>query len=128
MQPTRPTGQKKKILIVDDDEPTARVLARFMRDYDVTVAGNGAEGLARAIETRPDLVITDLFMPELDGIDMVLALKQDATLRRAPVIMLTAEGHASDVAKGISAGVRHFLPKPVSIEKLLRVVRKALAA
>ncbi|MGZ3420317.1 MAG: response regulator [Polyangiales bacterium] len=119
---------RKKILIVDDDEPTARLLARFMREYDVTVASNGREGLDRAIDLKPDLVITDLWMPELDGIGMVTEMKRDATLRKAPVIMLTAVGDSTNVVKGISAGVRHFLPKPVSVDHLMQLVRKALAA
>lgn len=120
------SAAKKKILIVDDDEPTARLLARFMREYDVAVAANGRAGLERAIEFRPDLVVTDVWMPEVDGIEMVRQMKKDPVLRRMPVIMLTAVTDAPNVASGISAGARHFIPKPVSIDHLMRVVEKTL--
>ena len=121
MEPAR-----KKILIMDDDEPTARLLARFMRDYEVAVASDGAAGLARAIEFRPDLVITDMWMPKLDGIEMTRALKDDPVLRHVPVIVLTAITDGPHVAACIAAGAQNFLAKPVAIDQLLRIVRRKL--
>lgn len=119
---------RKHVLIADDDEPTARILARFLRDYDVSVARNGREALERAIERRPDLVISDVWMPELDGVEVLRAFKEDPGLRTIPVILLTAAVSAEQVARGISAGAKHFLPKPVQIDQLLRIVRRELAA
>ncbi len=119
---------RKHVLIADDDEPTARILARFLRDYDVTIARNGREALELAIDRKPDLVISDVWMPELDGIEVVLAFKEDPGLRNVPVILLTAAVSAQHVARGISAGAKHFLPKPVQIDQLLRIVRRELAA
>lgn len=119
--------EKKRVLIVDDDESTARLLARFLRDYDVTLAFDGVEGLERAVATRPHLVITDVWMPRMDGIEMVEALKGDPGLHHVPVIFLTAVGDAPNVAHAISAGARHYLPKPIDTDKLLNLIKRDLA-
>lgn len=118
--------EKKRILVVDDDESTARLLARFLREYDVTVAYDGVQGLERAIATRPHLVIADVWMPRMDGIEMVEALKGDPALHIVPVIFLTAVADAPHVAHAITAGARHYLPKPVDTEKLLALVKKSI--
>jgi len=117
---------KKRVLVVDDDEATARLLARFLRDYEVTLAFDGVQGLERAIATKPQLVITDVWMPRMDGIEMVEALKGDPALHVVPVIFLTAVADAPHVAQAITAGARHFLPKPVDTDKLLNLVKRSV--
>lgn len=118
----------KRILVVDDDESAARLLARFLREWDVSVALDGAEGISLAITERPDLVITDLFMPNIDGISMVREIKADPALRHVPVIFLTAAVDAPHVAAAISSGARHLLPKPIEVQRLLSIVRRTLGA
>lgn len=119
-------SDKKRILVVDDDEATARLLGRFLRDYDVTIAHDGVDGLEQAIATRPQLVITDVWMPLMDGIEMVEALKGDPALHVVPVIFLTAVSDAPHVAHAICAGARHYLPKPVDADKLLKLVKHTI--
>ncbi len=118
---------KKHILVVDDDEATARLLARFLHEYEVTIAYDGMEGLDQAIACHPQLIITDLWMPRMDGIEMVEALKGDPALHHVPVIFLTAVNDASHVAHAITAGARHYLPKPVDVDKLLTLVKRSLS-
>lgn len=120
------TSDKPRVLLVDDDEATARLLARFLRAYDVDVATDGRAGLERAIDEPPDLIITDIWMPQLDGIEMVEQLKKDPALRRVPVIFLSAVTDAPHVAGAVSAGARHFLAKPVDVTHLLSLVRRTL--
>lgn len=118
---------RKRVLVVDDDESSAKMLSRFLqRDYDVTLAFDGLQGLERAIATRPDLVIADVWMPVMDGIEMIEALKGDPNLHRVPVIFLTALSDAPHVALAITAGARHFLPKPIQADKLLVLVKRSL--
>lgn len=120
--------RKRKVLVVDDDVDTTRLLARFLRAYDVETASDGDEGLERAIASRPDVVITDLWMPRVDGLAMVRELKADPVLRRVPVIFVTAVTDSANVAAVISAGARQLLPKPIETQRLLRAVQRALAA
>lgn len=126
--PAVPVGPapRKRVLVVDDDEPTARMLRLFLREYEVDVAFDGVEGLRKVIEHKPDLVIADVWMPQLDGIDMVRTLHEDPALLRLPVIFVSAAGDAAHVAAAIQAGARHFLTKPIQVEKLLGLVRRIL--
>ncbi len=119
-------SDKARVLLVDDDEATARLLARFLRGYDVDVATDGRAGLEHAVNEPPDLIITDIWMPQLDGIEMVEQLKHDPALRNVPVIFLSAVTDAPHVASAISAGARHFLAKPVEVGHLLALVRSTL--
>lgn len=120
------SSDKPRVLVIDDDESTARLLARFLRGYDVDIATDGEEGLEHAINAPPDLIITDIWMPRLDGIAMVEQLKQDPALRRVPVIFLSAVTDAAHVAGAVSVGARHFLAKPVDVTHLLALVRRAV--
>jgi len=119
---------KRRVLIVEDDEPTRRLLAITLhRNYDVVVAADGREGLALASTAPyPDLVVTDVMMPHLDGLQMVREIKKIEALRKVPVIFLTAKSGAVDVAAGISAGARHYLVKPVKLSALEDMVKSIL--
>lgn len=118
--------RKHRVLIVDDDEATARLLARFLADYEVDIATDGYVGLEHAITHKPDLLIADIWMPQLDGIAMVEELKRDPWLHVVPVIFLSAVTDAPHVAAAISTGARHFLPKPVDANHLLDLVAHVL--
>ncbi|MBK8252780.1 MAG: response regulator [Polyangiaceae bacterium] len=113
--------------MVEDDEPTRRLLAiTLRRGYDVLAAADGVEGLELATSGRPDLIITDVMMPRLDGITMVRELRRRDPSRRVPIIFLTAKGGAADVAAGIGAGARHYLVKPVRLQALEEMVKSLL--
>lgn len=121
-------GAKRRVLIVEDDEPTRRLLAiTLRRNYDVLAAADGIEGLEMAFGTPPpDLIVTDVMMPRLDGLGMVREIKRRDPSRKVPVIFLTAKGGAADVAAGIGAGARHYLVKPVKLSALEDMVKSIL--
>ncbi|MEM1417866.1 MAG: response regulator, partial [Myxococcota bacterium] len=74
----------------------------------------------------PDLIVTDLRMPRLDGLSLSRRLKADASLQHVPIIMLTAKGRPGDMVEGINAGARHYLTKPFKRDELLDKVRTVL--
>ena len=120
-------ARRKRILIVEDEADCRDILAQFLgAQYDVVVARDGVEGLALATHYPPDLVITDVSMPRLGGLEMVRHLRQREGLK-APVFFLTALGAPTDVIAGISAGARHYLTKPVELNDLKKRIARALA-
>jgi two-component system response regulator GlrR len=123
---SRPTKRTPKILVVDDDPGLLRLLTIRLRSqkYEVEPAESGAKALSIITRFRPDLVITDLRMAEMDGIALLRELQ-----RRWPslnVIMLTAHGTIPDAVKATQSGAFAFLTKPVEKEQLLEEVRRAL--
>jgi len=94
--------------------------------YEVVTAADGEEALVRAREVEPDLVLLDVMMPKLDGISALKQLKQDASLRFVPVILLTAKSDVADVVKGLEAGGDDYLTKPFDHSALLARVRSML--
>lgn len=122
-----PPPAKKRILVVEDEPTAGRMLVRLLSDeYEVELAGDGMDGLRKGLATpAPDLIITDVTMPGIDGVTMVERIRA-ITPRKAPVIFLTARGAAHDVVRGIHAGARHYMVKPVDIEELEKRIRRAL--
>jgi CheY-like chemotaxis protein len=125
--------KRAKILLVDDDadfvESTRTVLES--KPYDVIVASNGDEGIKKAREARPDLIILDIIMPVKDGFTAAEQLKKDPQLSRIPTIMLTAfaEKHAEasmPVSRGLNLEAEDYIEKPVTPEELLARVEKQL--
>jgi len=119
----------KHILIVEDSLTQAVELRELLQEhgYRVTVANSGQEGLAAARERKPDLIITDVIMPVMDGYEMCQAIKHDETLRDTPVIMLTVLSDTEDVVRALQAGVDYYLTKPYYENLLLARVESALA-
>jgi len=125
--------KRAKILLVDDDadfvESTRTVLES--KPYDVIVAKDGEEGLRKAKENRPDLIILDVIMPVKDGFTAAEQLKKDPQLSRIPTLMLTAfaEKHAEasiPVSRGFTLEAEDYIEKPVTPEELLARVDKQL--
>lgn len=124
---------RAKILIVDDDvdfvESTKTILES--KPYDVVVAHQGDEGLQKARDESPDLVLLDVIMPVKDGFTAAEQLKKDPQLARIPVVMLTAfstKGGDSTIprSRGYTLEAEDYLEKPVSPQNLLAAVEKAL--
>ncbi|MCC6553479.1 MAG: response regulator [Polyangiaceae bacterium] len=122
------TETRKRILVVEDQDDVAKMIARFLGDeYDVSVANNGIDGLSLAMrDPRPDLIITDVMMPKLDGVAMVKRLREKDPSRRTPVIFLTAKSDPMDIIAGIQAGARHYITKPFQFDELKKKVKKTL--
>jgi len=110
-----------KILSIDDSKTIRLLLARLFRPFacEWLEAANGEEGLAIATRENPDLIILDYNMPVLDGIAMLRKLREHATLRRTPVIMLTADSGLQSLATAARLGVRDYVAKPFREEELL---------
>jgi two-component system alkaline phosphatase synthesis response regulator PhoP len=112
----------KHILVVDD-EPTIAEIARDYLEragYKVTIAGNGADALAFARSRRPDLIVLDLGLPQLDGLDVTRALRKQSNV---PIIMLTARVDESDKLVGLELGADDYVTKPFSPKELVARVR-----
>ncbi len=116
----------KKILVVDDDDVFLRLVETILEaeNYQIITALNGKEGLKLAIEEKPDLIITDLQMPEMDGITLVKKLKSQLSTRIIPTIMLTIRDDLSAEVKGLEAGADDYLVKPIESERLIVRVRR----
>jgi diguanylate cyclase len=117
-----------KILIAED-EPSLRENLQWMLElegYQVTAACNGAEALARARNERPDLVLTDVMMPELDGYGLVRALRGDPQLATVPIIMLTAKADRVDVRSAMNLGADDYLTKPCRRDEMLDAIQARL--
>lgn len=104
----------RRILIVEDNEDSARLLSRIFLSqggYEVTVATNGREGLEKAQEATPDLIISDLMMPEMDGFQLIENLKTDKNLRNIPIIVLTAKELTPTERNRLAGRIDSFLQK-----------------
>ncbi len=115
-----------RILVIDDDVGLTNVLRRGLayEGFDVDVAGSGAEGLARARERYPDLVILDIMMPGMDGLEVLRRLR--AADERLPILLLTARDAPADQVQGLARGADDYVVKPFTFEVLLARVRALL--
>jgi two-component system phosphate regulon response regulator PhoB len=116
-------------VLVVDDEPTILELVRYtLEDDQVTVleAADGLQALATAREARPELILLDVQMPHLDGLEVCRRLRADAALAGARIVMLTAAGQEADRARGLAAGADDYLTKPFSPLALFALVRALL--
>ncbi len=93
---------------------------------EVVTAVDGQDALEKARSRAPDVVVTDLMMPRMDGLTLARHLKHDPSLSRVPVVMLTARTGPRDVIAGINAGARFYVTKPFKTEELILKVQKAL--
>jgi two-component system alkaline phosphatase synthesis response regulator PhoP/two-component system response regulator VicR len=115
-----------RILVVEDDINILRQIEFNLQTngYGVETATNGADALKALLNSKPDLLITDIMMPGMDGYELVAALREDEQLSDLPVIMLTAKTQDSDVTEGYNSGTDLYLTKPFNPTELLRFVRR----
>jgi len=115
----------RTILVVEDDVRNVFALTSVFepRGAKVVIARNGREGLEMARKIRPDLVLMDIMMPEMDGLTATRELRRDADLRTVPIIALTAKAMRDDYAECIAAGANDYLPKPLDVDKLVSLSR-----
>ncbi|MDA8412406.1 MAG: response regulator [Desulfobacteraceae bacterium] len=119
---------KDTILVVEDSTPVATVIqvALVKEGYSVIIAADGLEGLKQAITERPQLIITDLTMPRMDGFGLLRALKGNPMTSEIPVIMLTAKASSAEEQKALEFGFFDFIPKPVQPVRVVSRVKRAL--
>src|SRR5689334_24880466 len=117
-----------RILIVDDNETNRDILIARLgpHGYDLKQAADGEEALAAAKEHLPDLILLDVMMPKLDGIEVCKRIKSDATMPFTPIIMCTAKADSKDVIAGLEAGADEYLTKPIDQTALVARVKSVL--
>jgi two-component system response regulator MprA len=116
---------KEKILIIEDDEAIIKVLHRVLsyEGYEIFKALNGQQGLNSARENRPDLIILDVMLPGMDGLEVCRRLRLGGSI---PILMLTAKDTIQDRVTGLDAGADDYLVKPFEVEELLARLRALL--
>ena len=121
-------GRKQKILVVDDLKTNRLVLLNLLSPlgFEVIEAGDGQEGLRKAVQLQPDLAIVDSLMPLMDGFEMMRYLRQSPQFKNVAIIASSADVFETDINKNLKAGADAFLPKPVQWERLLELLGKHL--
>ncbi len=121
-------SKPKRILVVEDTASVRENIAAILRleGYEVIEASNGEEGIAKALETKPHLIISDVLMPKVSGLEMLETIRKTKELETVPVILLTARAEKSDVRAGMGKGADDYLIKPFQIDELLEAVHRQL--
>jgi len=120
-------SQRKRILIVEDVPDNRELLVQLLEDrYEIHEAEDGKEGLAKAEQLRPDLILMDLSLPVLDGWQASAALKSDSRTRHIPIIAITAHAMVGDEEKALAAGCDGYLSKPVDFIELEKLINQFL--
>ncbi len=116
----------KTFLVVDDSASMRQLVSFTIKDagFDVVVAENGKDALSKVSGKKVDMVITDLNMPEMDGIELIKSLRKMPDYKFAPIVMLTTESQESKKAEGKQAGASGWIVKPFKPETLMEVVKK----
>ncbi len=116
------------ILVIEDDYIVARTIERCLmhQDFQVTLVSRGDKGLHAARQNRPDLIILDLIMPDMDGYAVCKAIRSDAWLAQVPVLLLTAKVKTQDKIAGFKAGADDYLCKPFNLDELILRVQAIL--
>lgn len=115
------------ILVVDDEERVALSIERSLqREYQVRVAYNGTDALKIARRVNPNLIILDIMMPGMDGLQVCRELRNDPLLQTVPILFLTARGRVEDKIEGFEAGADDYLTKPFDVRELLLRVKAIL--
>jgi two-component system alkaline phosphatase synthesis response regulator PhoP len=119
---------KQKILAVDDEEDILELL-RFnltKEGFEVVCAISGEEALKSALSHRPDLILLDLLLPGMDGLEVARRLKKEDATKETPIIMVTAKGEEADIVAGLEVGAEDYITKPFSRKVLIARVRAVL--
>jgi DNA-binding response OmpR family regulator len=117
-----------QILVIEDEADISELIAYNLEreGFEVATRADGAEGLAQALREPPDLVLLDLMLPSMDGIEICRRLKAEQATRNVPVIMVTAKGEESDVVLGLGIGADDYMAKPFSPRELTARVKATL--
>jgi two-component system cell cycle response regulator len=121
-------SQPTKLLTVDDSKIVRMIVSRALKTYDCQIieAANGVEGLAAAEREKPDLILLDITMPVMDGLEMLTRLRQNPELKATPVIMLTAESSQENVARADGLGVSGYVVKPFKEDQIITALKGKL--
>ena len=122
------TDGKCTILLVDDGEMLVELLTFKLEQIGAAVlaSGDGEEGLAMAIESKPNLIVLDGMMPGMDGIEVLRLLKENTDTKNIPVVMLSARTQSRDVVGGLNLGAAEYISKPFMPEELILKIQRLL--
>ena len=110
-----PQQKRYSILLVDDELINIKILSDVLKDeYEVIFATGAEEGICRAIESKPDIILLDIMMPEMDGYEVCSRLQSDTRTARIPVIFVTALGSTAQEVKGLDTGAIDYVTKPIN--------------
>jgi two-component system, cell cycle response regulator DivK len=123
-------GPRKKVLIVEDNELNMKLFQDLLEahGYDTLPTSNGLEALSLARTHRPDLILMDIQLPEVSGLEVTRRLKDDPELKSIPVIAVTAFAMKGDEEKIREGGCEEYIAKPISVLKFLETVQKFVAS
>ena len=122
------TTTKKKILLVDDSS-TSLMIERMLlggAPYDLVTARDGREAVGKAASERPDLILMDVVMPNMTGIEACVAIRAQESTRSIPIILVTTRGESENVEKGFASGCNDYVTKPINGAELLAKIRSQL--
>lgn len=121
-------NKKTKITIIDDEKSLVDTIKSFLeeRGFEISVAYDGKSGLETIEKVKPDLIILDIMMPNMDGRDVLARIKRDVELKRIPVIMLTVRSEQFDRTYGLKLGAHEYISKPYDSYRLLRQINNIL--
>ncbi len=121
-------GDKPNVLIVDDRWENRSIIANYLKaiGFECFEASNGKEGLIKTEEIKPDLILTDISMPEMDGLEMMQILRKNQEFSNVPIVVSSASVYEKDVKQSLAAGANEFLPKPIQVEELLQILHSYL--
>jgi two-component system chemotaxis response regulator CheY len=119
----------RKVLVVDDSKLLHRMFEMMLRQYPLVHAYDGKEALQRLSENRDvDLVLLDMNMPRMTGLELLEAMKADAAMKKIPVVLVTTEGSDEQTQRGLEAGAAAYVKKPFKNEELIAVVQRLTSA
>ena len=121
---------KAKILVVDDDGSSLELMEAMLvpNDYEIITADDGLKAVAIIIEKKPDLILLDIMMPGLDGYSTLAKIKENKTISKIPVVMLTAMGFQLNKELASRFGAAGYITKPVDLTELLKTISRLLPA
>lgn len=121
------TPNKPKILVVDDENDILLIVRTSLKDdYEVSTASSGADALAHIEDETPDLIILDMMMPEMDGIEVLEKVRANASTATTPVIFLTGVSERSKIREALDKGTQYYIVKPFKQQDLMNKVALAL--
>jgi DNA-binding response OmpR family regulator len=122
--------EQKTVFIIEDEEDAAELFAEMMRisGFRVLKTSKSAPAIEMMTADKPDIVLLDIMMPEVSGLDILRQMRRDPRLAGIPVIVVTAKGMPADIKNGMEAGASTYLTKPVGFQELKDAVERTLGA
>ncbi len=120
----------KTVLIVEDEEDAAELFAEMMRvsGFRVLKTSNSAPAISMMASEKPDVIILDIMMPEISGLDILRQMRRDPELANIPVVVVSAKSMPADIKNGMEAGASTYLTKPVGFLELKEAVERAIGS